>query len=426
MRFTPLLFLFGCTTSNPALGLSDDSLDSSGVACDTGSDDTAAVQAAITAGTRLPPGVYNVDTPALVSGHRKSSMLTGGTLLGSGDALTTIRFRGDGGAQFWVGLTLTTGSDVHDIKLDSSCLVNCYSTSDCTKSFEQTHLIRMNAATDNVTIADATLVHPVGGDCVNVTGAAALDSTGHLIAPYVPNHNLTIDHVTGVRCKRGFVQVSRGLDGLTIRNSTSLDAGFDIGSEGAGFKYSIDGSYIRTLTNVLVTHNSFSSPRASGYLLQLEWAQNIALDHNTGTRPLLSFMSDHVASSYNRWANTGSVVVPVLNFGDEAHDVSSTSDVLTQTQPTDVIRAAPLDRNRQADLGDVRIAGSRLEQAAAGDFVTLSGVTGASMTGATLVYTGPATRVPSSIVTKTSGGLAPAIAVPTTSVSETGTTRVGF
>lgn len=398
----------------------------SSIDCSTGPDSTLVVQAAVAARSCLPPGTYMVDVTLVAGRVPHGGYMFSGWLCGSGSDRTSVVFRGDAGSQFFVGLGLPSHARVRDVRLDTSCLTNCGRaadgvTVDCTKQFEQTHLTRVDVA-DDVQMADVVLVSAVGGDCVNVVGPAPVDGV-----TYVPNHGLSIDNATFEYCKRGGVQVSRGEDTVSVTNSRFGDTGFDFGTEGAGFIKS--GSITRTLTHVIIAHNQFTASRSGGLVLELEWADGVSIHHNMGDkRPLMTFMSDNVALVLNHFTNTV-VNMPVLNVGDEGHAIGSTNDVLTQMVPSEVIRASPLDKNRPAggaDLRSISITSSTLVQAADADFVVLSGVTGYSSTDSTLVYAGPPSRTPVSTVSMTSGGVSPAVAVPTTGVVVSNEAHVGF
>jgi len=389
------------------------------VDCSSGGDDTVAVQAAINAGQCLPAGTFRVDAPALgANGRRRDAMLTGAKLCGAGEELTTVLFRGDAHLLYWVGVNLTANAEVHHVTLDTTCL---------TDVVEQTHVTRAWTGADHAYIHDALFRHPKRangvkpGDCVNVVGPGYVAGQ-----PYTPIQGMTIDHVAFESCGRGGVQVSRGLDHLKVSNSTFGACGFDVGSEGAGFKDSATGTIVRTLTNVELDHNHFGSPYTSGYSLEFEWVGGASVHDNVSdARPWFIYYSDDVATASNVVTNVTSA--PVVNLADENHRFSSTNDLLTQAVANfEVVRAAALDTNRQADLGGLSITGSQLNQGGAADFVVLSGVVGAAVTGVTMVYIGPSTRVPASVVQRTSGGVAPAVAVPTSAVVETGTIRVGW
>jgi hypothetical protein len=417
-KLTMMLLFVGtaCTTTRQTEDVAVNELTED---CASGSDDTATVQAAITAGTCLPAGTFNVDmAPYGATGRRHDSMLTGATLCGSGQAATTIRFRGDAHALYWAGITLTSNSTLANLRLNSECVTN---------TIEQSHLARVWSATDHVVIHDVVLQHPkrtdgtTAGDCINVVGAAP---------PYTgtvqPNHDLQIANVTFDGCARGGIQIARGLDGLKILDSSFAGCGFDIGSEASGFRDST-GAVTRTLSNVEVGRCTFTSTYTSGYALEMEWWQTASIHHNTSDRrPLFSIGSDDLAFSNNHFTSQVTAIVPVLDIEDEGHRITSTNDVFTQTVATDVVRITPHDKNFQADLGDVMVTGSTLTQSAAADFITLVGVTGFSLTNATLVYTGPNTRTPVSIVAKTSSAQPPVTAVPTTGVTQVGVTHVGF
>ena len=421
MTKLPIAFLLiaaACTTTpEPAEAVADGVARSAVTAdCTTGTDDTATVAAAMAAGTCLPAGTFNIDmAPYGTNGRRIDSMLTGATLCGAGQASTTLRFRGDAHALYWAGLTLTSNSTLSNITLDSSCVTN---------TIEQAHLVRVWSATDHVSVHDVVLQHPprtdgtTAGDCINVVGAAA---------PAAPDTDLQIQNVTFNVCARGGVQVSRGLDGLKILDSSFAGCGFDIGSEGAGSRNTTTGVVTRTLSNVEVGRCTFNSTFTSGYSFEIEWWQTGNIHDNVGNqRPLFAIGSDNLTFTSNHFTNHDTALLPVLDIEDEGHTISSTNDVFTQTVATDVVRVTPHDKTHQADLGGFTFSGTTLNQTAAADFITLVGVTGFSLSNATLDYTGPNTRVPTSIVQKTSPAQPPVTAVPTTGVTETGSTHIGF
>lgn len=424
MNKLPIAFLFtamACTTSPDVVD--DDVAQSLVESCTTGTDNTAVVQAAMAAGTCLPAGTYNVDmAPYDANGRRRDSMLTG-ALCGSGQSTTAIRFRGDAHALLWAGITLTSNSTLANIRLNSECVTN---------TIEQTHLVRMVDTTDHVSVHDVVLQHPKrtdgkpAGDCIYVVG-----NLWPYTATHQPNHDLQISHATFEACARGGVQVSRGLDGLKILDSSFASSGFDIGSEGAGARTAA-GVVTRSLSNVEIGRNTFTAPTSllGGYSIEMQYWQTASIHHNTSdSRPLIAVGSDGLAFANNHFTSRSTRQLPVLNIENEGHDITSTSDTFTQMEsatPTDVIRVSPHDGTQQADLVNFTFTNPTLEQTLAADFITLVGVTGFTMSGATLVYTGPSTRTPASIVPKTSPATPPVTPVPTTGVTETGSTHVGF
>lgn len=333
--------------------------------------DTAAIQAAITAGTCLPPGDFYAVTPPAP----RHDWVLHGSLCGAGAGQTRVHFTGDGGGKFWVGLMLDSGSVVRDVSLDTVGFTN-YCVGGKNGWCEQTHMLKEYQGANNVTVADVELTHPIGGDCVNVVGMAAAVTDGVVTGPggvpYVPNAGLTVDHVTFTRCQRGGVQVSRGLTGLTVSDSTFLDTGFDIGSEGAGGY--IGGVVVQTVTGVRLTHNTHTSPRAAGYALQAEWWNGAVIDHNVSdTRPWELYGSDNVATSYNA-ISTGFTNVAALVIGDRGWHIASTHDSFSGAAGS--VSAGQLGRGRPNDVGDL----SFTENTMTGD-ITLRGVTGAALTG---------------------------------------------
>lgn len=413
-----LLVLVACDASIPAFGPHAQAMQPA-----ITTDDTARVQAAMTAGTCLPLGDYTVVTPP---SPRHDWVLDGGTLCGAGVGQTRIHFTGDGGGKLWVGVVLRSGTTVHDVSLDTLGFVNACAGGKNGRC-EQTHLLKEYQGANDVTITDVELNHPIGGDCINVVGMGVGgvvngQPVGPGGVPYVPNSGLTISHATFTRCARGGVQVSRGLTGLTVADSTFVYTGFDVGSEGAGGY--ISGVVVQTVSNVLLSHNTFSSPATGGYALQAEWWTGATIDHNASSvRPFITFGSDSLDFSFNDVETAFNA--PALNIGDRGWRISSTNDRWTHAGAGafEAVRVSPLDKNRQADLGDLTIRDSVLSQAAPAAALILRGVTGATLDGVTFVDAGAAT-MPESFVA--SWGVAPAVSVLTTGIVETGTVLEGF
>jgi hypothetical protein len=382
------------------------------------SDDTAFVQAAMSSGTCLPSGDFTVVTPP----EPRHDWVLVGSLCGAGEDETRVHFTGNGQGKFWVGIAMPSGTIIRDVSLDTVGLVNA-DPNGKNGNFEQTHLLKEYSGINSVTISDIAMNHPIGGDCVNVVGPAPV--TGQ---PYVPNTKLTISHVTFTRCQRGGVQVSRGLDQLYIGDSTFGYTGFDVGSEGAGGYVvrppTINGDVIQTVTSVVLTHNTFSSPASGGNALQAEWWNGAIIDHNSSlVRPFVTFGSDNLAFSFNTVMT--SFTAAALSVGDRGWHISSTNDhwIHNGTAAFEAVRVSPLDKNRQSDLGDIKIHGSFLSQAAPAAALILRGVTGVALTNVTFSNTGSSTAPKTTI---SSWGLSPAVVVPTTGVVETGTILDGF
>lgn len=392
----PLLLLAACRT--PATRAVESALAGS-VDCASGGDDTPAVQTAMTAGTCLGPGTYRVDAPALgPTGRRRDAMLVGGTLCGVRSAETTVLFRGDARGLLWVGVQ---DADVHDVRLDSTCL---------TGTVEQTHLVKMTAGH---VVHDAVLAHPpratAAGDAVNVVGSLAAPMTG-----------MAVDHVTFESCARFGVQISRGVSGGRITDSTfGGDCAF--GSEGGG---GIDG--------LLISHDTFASG-ARGLALDVQRQTNLRVSHvDVRGRTILLFHCDgclleHVTVSDIDPGTVGDYATAVT-VADVAHDVTLSDVHLTQstTQPAPVIHVGPLRPDRQADLARVRIDNCVLVQRTSAVPVTAFGVAGLTLSSSSVTYAGPAPAPEAPVLAAPSVAVPPATSVPTTDVAEPDVTLAGF
>lgn len=364
--------------------------------CLAGSDSTSTVQSAMRAGTCLPPGRYVIDmAPLGVTGRRRDAMLTGGTLCGVEAAETTVVFRGDAGGLLWEGIA---DADVHDLVLDSSCVSN---------TIEQAHLIHL---TTGHAIHDVRLVHPkresAAGDDINVVGSQTSPMVG-----------LAIDHVQFDSCARFGVQISRGVQGGHISDST-FGPGCGIGSEGSG---AIDG--------LTISHDAFASDGLpTGLALDIQRQTNLLLSHlAVHGHGIFLFHCDGCVVEHT---SVDSLVpgLPTdigsaISVNDVAHRVRL-SDV-TLVQPASsvlpAVRVGPLRPDRQADLADITVTSSTITQLSSGPFVGATGVTGISVTESTLLY-GPTDPIPPVLLTAPSGGVAPAVSVPTTGATEAGNT----
>lgn len=391
--------IVGCRTPAPPHGAIQNAVVASTIDCTSGGDDTALVQRAMTAGTCLPPGTYRVDAPALgPTGRRRDAMLSGGTLCGVRSSETTVLFRGDAHALFWVGVD---GADIHDVHLDSSCL---------TDTMEQTHLIRM---TSGHTVRDVVLAHPSriphAGDAINVVGPVASPMTG-----------MVVDHVTFESCDRFGVQISRGVKNGVITNSTfSGDCAF--GSEGGG---GIDG--------LLIAHDTFAAGRR-GLALDIQRQTNLHVSHvDVRGRTIMLYRCDgclleHVSVTGIDPGSTGDYA-GALTVVDVAHDVTLSDVHLEQgtSIAAPVIRVASIRPNRQADLARIRIDNCTLTQSTPAPVVSAYGVSGVTLSNSTLTYSGPSSYVAAPLAWGPSVATAPVTSVPTTNVVEVGNTLSGL
>ena len=373
----------------------------------TGPDATAQVQAAIDTGTCLAPGTYMIDMPPLVNGRRRDSMLTGTSICGAGASRTTIMFRGDASMLYWAGFTATTGAELHDVRLSAACVTN---------SPEQSHLVRLWSATDNIRLHDLIIENPrrsdgsEAGDCFNEVGAEPPYSSVNQV-----NHHLEIDHVIFNGCGRGGIHLARGVDDVNIHDNTFMGCAFDIGSESSGWA---DSSGVhRTVTNLRLSHNIFTSSTPGGYSLEMEWWGGTTLDHNFGdSRPLFSWYSDGLHFSYNDFTYRNvAAPTPVLDVQNTMHNFSSMYDTFTQYTNAAVMAVHPHDASYPSDFSNLMTTGATFTQYGAGDFTTLTNVAGFTSSNATLTYGGPTTRTPREMVTAGSSN-----------VSTTGSVHVGF
>lgn len=362
----------------------------------SGTDDSATVQAAMTAGTCLESGVYRVDVPpAYPNGRRRDWSLSGGTLCGNRTS-TTVLLRGDARGMFWVGVM---DADVHDITLDSHCL---------TGTAEQNHLISFRSS--GHVVRDAVLIHPrrvtPAGDDINLVGVAVSPMTG-----------VVVDHVKFVSCARFGVQLSRGVYHGRITNSEFNDCA--IGSENAT---GVDG--------LVIDHDTFTSSTSS-LSLNLQSQTNLLVSHvtlNGGT--MLIYHCDHCRvehSSVTTIPGPTKFITPIM-IGDVAHDVVLSDVQLTQHSSAayPVIFIGPIRTTHQADLANISIISSRLTQSAASPLIHAEGVSGLTVRLNDLTYDGSSDYVATSLVAISSIALAPIISVPTTNVIESDNVLVGM
>lgn len=364
--------------------------------CMTIGDDTDTVQAYMTAGSCLPAGVYRIDMPALNSvGRRRDAMLSGGTLCGTRSD-TTVLFRGDAHAMYWIGVM---NADVHDIRLDSSCVTN---------TIEQTHLMRI---TESHTIQDAILVHPkrstLAGDAMNVVGSTTQPIAG-----------MVVDHVEFMSCARLGVQISRGVNGARISNSTFLDS-CAFGSEGSG-----------AINGLVIDHVTFSGLFGLG--LNVQQQTNLTVSHVTlRGRTVLLYHCDHCRLDHVSVSDVpvGSVgdFISAITIADVAHDVRLSDVLLTQATnaATPVIAVGPLRPNRQADLSGIVIERSKLMQLTAAPIALVQGTAGFSIVQSTVTYAGPLVYDAHVVSAGPYVSVLPAVSVPTTDVIQSDNVLTG-
>lgn len=390
----PILLLLALSIAFPSAATADPCVD--------GPDDTAVVQAAMTAGVCLPPGAYNINPPPLVGGRRRDAMLIGGTLCGVRDDVL-VRFRGSANQLAWFGVN---NADIHNIVLDSACL---------TGTVEQNHLIRITES--GHTVRDVKLNHPkrppaIAGDDINVLAAVI---TSPIAGP-------VIDHVEfASSCARFAVQITRGVIGGRVSNST-FASDCAIGSEGDG-----------NISGMTFDHLEFAAPLAGVKLtpaLNIQNMTDTTFDHITAHgRSFLLYRCERTtlqhssvdglvsSSPFGDW-------ISALSISTMGHDIVVTDVHLTQTTvaATPVISVGPVRPNYQADLSNILITYSNLVQGTTAPVVRAEGVNGLTLSNSMITLASPS--VP--IFDLASVATSPAVSVPSANIVQSGNTLIPY
>ncbi len=197
--------------------------ESFGAVADDGEDDRLALQAAIITAQLGPKclelglGTYHVtwlrgdphNTSLYITGQLDISGAPGGTTL----AMLGTAIGPNGNPRGWRLLNIT-GTDirVHDLNFEGGGRSG---------TNEQTHLIQVLAPSDHVTIDHVNMDLPsigplTGGDCIRLLGAG--DNVDKV-------RNTTISDVLGAVCDRSFISFQRGVEGVVVADSISVEVG---------------------------------------------------------------------------------------------------------------------------------------------------------------------------------------------------------
>jgi hypothetical protein len=262
-------------------------------------------------------------------------------------------------------------------------------------------------------VHDVVIAHPPrttpAGDAVNVTGPATAPMTG-----------LAIDHVVFESCARYGVQVSRGVSGGRISDSSFGD-GCAFGSESA---VAVDG--------LVMSHDTFTSTTTGGLAINAQHLTNFLVTHaELRGRGLLLFHCDHCRVEHSLVTDLVPGVagdyVGAVNVRDSAHDVSFSDVMVTQATnaAAPAISAGPLRPQRQADLSGIVVDGVTIIQLTPAPIVSVRGVAGFQLTNSVLTYAGPPTFVSTSLSAGPSVSTPPATSVDTTGVVTEGNVLAG-
>lgn len=181
------------------------------------------LQAAINGATgplQLEAGVYEIDMPPGVAGHRRpyAALDLGNVALQGVGPDTILRFVGDAGMADWYGIAVT-GGRVADLTIDTSAL---------TGTSEQTHAIQIAGPSSGARIERVVFHHPARGTMKGGDGVRLLGYANAIV------NDVRISGCTFV-CDRSGVAAHSGAHNLTIEDCDFIDVGDqDIDGEGSG------------------------------------------------------------------------------------------------------------------------------------------------------------------------------------------------
>jgi hypothetical protein len=352
-----------------------------GVIANDGKDDRAALQAAIdalpAAGGELclPAGEYDFTRPpAGDTGYGSIDLdgRTGITLRGAG-ADTVLRLAGDGLHRTWALIHVRGGSSgitIRDLALDGAGRTN---------TGEQVHLLQIGHSRGTV-VEHAWFAMPrvgdLGGDCIRLLGEDGAEVEA-----------VELRDLVGTVCERSFISVQRGVVGVTIRDTRSIEVGgqaIDFEPSGKGKV----GSF--TIANNTLARGSIAR---GGYTIAVGGGKTIAEHVELRDNQVLDggLMLINVARSTitNNTITGNAAPKPVLLVIRAVEDVTFTANTVTRIAASGRGPVVMIRHHGPAAPRDVRFAGGAIIQRADGDIIRAESVDGLELDAVALTYAGP-------------------------------------
>jgi hypothetical protein len=352
-----------------------------GVVANDGRDDRAALQAAIdalpaTGGELcLPAGEYDFTRPPRDAGGYASIDLAGrhGVVLRGAGADTVLRMVGDGLHRTWTLIHIRGGASqiaIRDLALDGAARTN---------TGEQVHLLQIGesrgTAVEHVWLA-MPRVADTGGDCIRLLGEAGAEVEA-----------VELRDLVGTVCERSFISVQRGVVGVTIEHTRSIE----VGGQAIDFEPSGKGAVGR----FTIARNTFGRGAIArgGYTVAIGGGKAIAEHVELRDNQILDggLMMINVARS----TITGNTITgnaaprPVVVIARDVDDVTLVDNTITRSAASGRGPVVVIRHHKQEAPRNVRIAGGSIIQNADGDIVRAESVDGLELDGVALRFAGP-------------------------------------
>jgi Right handed beta helix region len=364
-----------------------------GAIADDGISDRAAFQAALDAGglcigpgrwtmERAKPGSYNRFAALSTHGH-------GVTIAGLGPT-TVLELAGDQGGGATSVISVDPGAGdvaIRDLTIDTTA---------ATHTDEQTHAIATSGNCSaalgtcqpivGLTITRIAFVHPPAadggrkGDCIRLLGnTVATAVTG-----------VTITDITGAVCARAFVELQRGLHGVTITgNRTTFCGDQCIDSEPTGDSTATDD-------DIKINDNRFDCADGSQGDSDVslggagEPMRQVRMRHNTLCRGIRTYRVSDVVIEDNTIGGAMRGTEGVIEIANTCTGLIVAGNAISRSgSPGPMVRAGP-GHTAGALCHDVAIRDNTMVQNTAGSGVWFESVSGATIARNTIQWTAPA------------------------------------
>lgn len=391
-----------------------------GAVPDDGVSDRAAFQAALdVGGLCVGPGRWTMERAKPGSYNRFAALSTHGrgvTISGAGPA-TVLDLAGDqgGGATF----VISVDPSAEDVTIRDLTI----RTTDATNTDEQTHAIATSGNCSaalgtcrpivGLTIARVTFEHPRPtdggrkGDCVRLLGNT----------PATAVYRVSITGVAGAVCARAFVELQRGLHGVTVAgNQTSYCGDQCVDSEPTGDETAADD-------DVAIVDNRFdcSDGEEGDADVSLGGAgqpmRRVTMTGNTLCRGVRAYRVADVTISGNTIGGSMRGAEGVVEVANVCGGLVVADNVIGRSGSTGpVVRAGP-GHTAGALCRDLTVRGNTVTQRTPGSGVWTESVSGLTVADNTIQWTVPA---PAAV-----GVYARATVAPVSDLSVTGNTLLG-
>lgn len=351
-----------------------------GVIADDGRDDRAALQDAIDAlppaggELCLPAGEYDISRPP--AGRDFTSIDIAGrtnvVLRGAGPD-TVLRMVGGDQFKTWALINVRGGSTqvtIRDLALDGAARTNIG---------EQNHLIQIGQSR-GTTVEHVWFAMPQingsGGDCIRLLGEDGAEV-----------EDVVLRDLVGTVCERSFVSVQRGVVGVTVEHTRTLE----VGGQAIDFEPSGHGAVGR----FTIRTNQFArgSIARGAYTIAVGGGKSIAeaieLRDNQIVDGGLMLMNVARSTFANNTITGNAIRKPVLLIIRAVDDVRMIDNTITRTADSGKGPVVMIRHHGPEAPKNIEFSGGTIVQNADGDIIRAESVDGLAFDAVALHYAGP-------------------------------------